>query len=147
MAEIHPARLMIHPREQAPFTASQGRRFAFTVAGAFVILGAFTLWRGRYTVAGVFATIAAVLLLGGLLIPARLRPVERVWMRFATILSRVTTPVFMGIVYFLVLTPAGVIRRTVGRDPLKHGIDNGGYWVRRPARDSEAKRRRMERQF
>ena len=138
---------MIDHGHTAEFTAKQGRRFAFTVAIAFAVIAALTYWRDRHLVAAAAASIALVLALAGLAVPARLGPVERGWMSFARLISRVTTPVFMGIVYFLVLTPAGVIRRTVGRNPLEHRLDNGGYWAKRPARDREVSRRRMERQF
>jgi hypothetical protein len=40
-------------------------------------------------------------------------------MGFAQALSRVTTPIFMGIVYFLVITPIAAIRRAVGGNPLR----------------------------
>jgi hypothetical protein len=68
-------------------------------------------------------------------------------MKLAHALSRITTPIFMGIVYFVVLTPAGLIRRTFGRNPLVHAAENGSYWEARPTREHEAQRRRMERQF
>ena len=40
-----------------------------------------------------------------------LRPVYRGWMRFGLLLSRVTTPLILGIVFFLVITPIGLVRR------------------------------------
>jgi hypothetical protein len=138
---------MIHQRREGAYTSKEGRRFAITVSAAFAVIAAVTLWRDRDVIAGVAGSIAAILLVAGIAAPAHLGPVERGWMRFAGLLSRVTTPVFMGIMYFLVLTPAGVIRRTAGRDPLDRVLDDGSYWVKRTTRDREASRRRMERQF
>jgi hypothetical protein len=138
---------MIDHRKMTAYSSKDGRRFALTVAAAFALIAAFTLWRNRDLLAAVTGTIAAILLVAGVTAPARLGPVERGWMRFAGLISRVTTPVFMGIVYFLVLTPAGVIRRTVGHDPLDRPLDNDSYWVKRTTRDREVSRRRMERQF
>ena len=42
---------------------------------------------------------------------ASLGPVERAWMGLAGIISKVTTPIFMSVVYFVVLTPVGLLRR------------------------------------
>jgi hypothetical protein len=74
--------------------------------------------------------IAGALTLGGLVIPGSLGPVYRAWMGFAHALSRVTTPIFMGIVYFLVITPIAVIRRAVGGNPLRAHRGATG-WVNR----------------
>ena len=58
-------------------------------------------------------------LLGGLLVPGKLGPVYRAWMGLAHVISKVTTPIFMGVVYFLVITPIAVLRRTFGGNPLR----------------------------
>ena len=131
----------------SPYDSAKGRRFALTVAAAFAVIAIFAFWRDRGMIAGLIGAVAAALLLAGIFIPGRLEPVERGWMKFAHAISRVTTPIFMGIVYFVVLTPAGVIRRTFGANPLVHPADEGSYWATRPARETEARRRRMERQF
>ena len=132
---------------ETAYTAGRGRRFAFTIAAAFAVIALITAWRDRETIAAVTGGIAALMLAGGLIAPSRLEPVEHGWMKFAHALSRITTPIFMGIVYFVVLTPAGLIRRTFGSNPLVHSGDAGSYWEARPTREREAQRRRMERQF
>lgn len=129
------------------YTAQQGRRFALTVAGAFAVIAAISFWRGHRTAPIVFLTIAAVLAVAGLVAPAQLGPVESGWMKLAHAISKVTTPLFMGIVYFVVLTPIGLIRRTLGSNPMVHRADNGSYWISRLAAERETARRRMERQF
>jgi hypothetical protein len=48
--------------------------------------------------------VFAVLGCWGLLAPMSLQPVYRVWMRFGLLLSRVTTPLIMGLVFYLVIT-------------------------------------------
>jgi hypothetical protein len=79
-------------------TASEGRRFGWTLAGAFAVLGGIAGWRGRERVAVIYATVAAIFHLAGLIAPKRLGPVERVWMAIAHAISRVTSPLFLGIV-------------------------------------------------
>ena len=132
---------------ESSFTASEGRKFALTLAAAFGVIAAIGFWRGRETVSVVAATIALFLLLSGLFIPGKLEPVERMWMKFAHAISRVTTPIFMAIVYFVVLTPVGAVRRIAGANSLVHRANNGSYFIRRSQRDQEKTRRQMERQF
>jgi Saxitoxin biosynthesis operon protein SxtJ len=120
LAEGSPARL----------TAPEGRRFAFTLAAAFGGLAALLWWRERRTIATVFAGVAVALALAGLLLPGRLGPLYRGWMGFAQALSKVTTPIFMGVVYFLVITPVGLMRRAVGGNPLRAHHGSSG-WVDR----------------
>ena len=132
---------------KADFSASKGRRFAFTVAAAFAVLGAISYWRGRRIPPAILIGIAVVLALAGLIAPASLGPVERAWMKLAHAISRVTTPIFMGIVYFVLLTPIGFLRRVFGRNPMVHRLEGDGYWITRTPSDAERARRRMERQF
>ena len=113
-------------------TAGEGRKFAFTVGAAFVVLAGISYWRGHRIPVIVLAALGALLLFAGLVAPAKLGPVQRGWMGLAERISRVTTPIFMGLVYFVVLTPVGLIMRAVGRRPLEQKEVDGSYWVRRP---------------
>ena len=117
----------------ARLTPAEGRRFGLLVGGVFLALG-FLLWRRSHvTVALVVLVLGACLVAGGLLAPGRLGPVYRGWMALALVISKVTTPVFMGVIFFLVLTPAGLLARLVGHRPLKPARDAGTYWHSRPA--------------
>lgn len=92
------------------------------------------MWRRAHpTAAAIFLVMGGALVVSGLAAPARLGPVYRAWMGLATAISKVTTPVFMGIVFFLVFTPAGFLVRLFGHRPLSspRGVDS--YWHSRPA--------------
>jgi hypothetical protein len=114
------------------------------VGGAFLLL-AFLLWRKTHvTGAAVAAVLGAALLLGGLAVPGQLGPVYRAWMGLAKAISKVTTPIFMSIIFFLVLTPAGFLVRLFGHRPLAPSRGTGTYWHSRP----EGERRgAMDHQF
>jgi hypothetical protein len=125
-------------RGPARLSPRDGRAFAFTLTGAFAVLAAVSWVRGHPRPLAVFAAIAVLLLLAGLLVPTRLGPVRDAWMGMAHAISRVTTPVFMGAVYFLVITPIGVIRRLLGGHPLRGSHGKASGWVDRrgnPPRD------------
>ncbi len=114
----------------ARLTPADGRRFAFTLAAAFAVLAGVSWWRSHQTAATVLGALAAALAIAGVLVPARLGPVQRAWMGLAHAISRVTTPIFMGLVYFVVITPIGFMRRIVGGNPLRAHQGASG-WVDR----------------
>jgi hypothetical protein len=124
--------------------AQQGRRFGLTVGLAFLVLAAVLQWQGLPRGAAVPAVAGVALLLATILAPARLGPVERAWMRMALAISRVTTPIFMGIVYYGVITPTGALRRMMGKNSLVRRTAGSGYWVvREPGKRGSS----LERQF
>lgn len=129
----------------ARLTPAEGRRFGLLVGAAFVVLGGVARWRGHPTTSLVFWTLGGALLAGGLLIPGRLGPIHRGWMALALAISKVTTPIVMGIIYFVVITPAGVLLRWFGHRPLTHGSAAATAWVARSSGPSG--RGDMKRQF
>jgi hypothetical protein len=116
----------------ARLTAAQGRRFGLTVGAAFLVFAAIAWWRGHPTTTAVLGALGGTLSLAGLVIPTLLGPVERAWMRLAHLISKVTTPIVMGAMYLLVLTPVGLLRRTLGSNPMVHQPERGTYWKARP---------------
>ena len=117
----------------ARLTSAQGRRFGLTVGGAFLVFAAIAWWRSHATLTSVLGALGGVLVLAGLVIPTLLGPVERAWMKLAHLISKVTTPIVMGAMYLLVLTPVGLIRRAVGGNPMVHRLHDTSYWKSRPA--------------
>ncbi|HKO16294.1 MAG TPA: SxtJ family membrane protein [Gemmatimonadaceae bacterium] len=128
-------------------TRAEGRRFAWTLAAGFAVLALLAVWRGRERAAMILAAAGVIGLLAGLLVPTRLGPAERAWTALGTALSRVTSPVFFGVLYLLVITPTGFVRRRLGRSPLARAADAPSYWVRRATRSAEEARSAMEHLF
>ena len=58
-------------------------------------------------------------------------PVYRGWMGLAAAISKVTTPVVMGVLYFLVLTPIGLLLRAFGHRPLAPSRGVSSAWIPR----------------
>lgn len=64
--------------------------------------------------------------------PHALRPLNMLWMRLGLLLHHVTTPFLMGLVFFCVLTPIGLVMRIVGKNPLSLKYSNAeSYWLER----------------
>lgn len=114
----------------AGLTPAEGRKFAFPVGIAFVALGGLFTWRDAATAAAVAWSVGGLLLVAGLVVPSKLGPVHRAWMGLAHAISKVTTPIVMGILYFLVITPAGLLARAFGFRPLTH--TGSSTWAVRP---------------
>lgn len=77
--------------------------------------------------------------------PASLAPVYTGWMRLAMAISRVTTPLVLGLLFFLVITPVAWVLRLFGRDLMARGFDRASTTYRTPSRPLPA--RHIERPF
>jgi len=89
--------------------------------------------------------IAAPLWLQALIHPPWLRGTYRAWMRFGLLASRVTTPLVLGIVFFLMISPMAMVRRLMGKDPMQRALDpdQNSYRVQSP----KSPREKLERPF
>jgi len=122
---------------------AEGRKFGLTVGASFVVVTGMLWWRGHEIPMFLTAGLGLVLVLAGLAIPGRLGPARAAWMGLAQLIAKVTGPVFMGIVYFLVLTPAGGLVRLFTGNPLARQHGSGTTWVTRTV----GQRTDMRRQF
>ncbi len=102
------------------------------------------LWRDHNSAALVLWTLAGTLLLAGLVVPDRLGPIQRAWMGFAHAINKVTTPILMGVIYFIVITPFGLLMRAFGHNPLVPRETEGSFWV---SRNLETEQSDLRRQF
>lgn len=106
------------------------REFGLIVGGVFVLLGAWWIYRGKFVSAShIVLPLGALLLILGLLWPRVLVLPNRGWMLLAEGLSFVSTRIILALVFFLVVTPIGVIKRMMGWDPLsRRGARSESYW-------------------
>ena len=132
-------------RIPAGLTPRELRKFAYTVGAAFVVLAAISFWRGHTTAPRILAAVGGMLLLAGVVVPSRLGGLYRAWMGLAELLSKVTTPLFMGGVYFLVLTPIGLLKRAFGSSTMLGAKATTSYWVERAP--GAGRRGNLERQY
>lgn len=108
------------------------RKFGLLFGLLGAIAGAYLVWKGNALWPWAFAAGAAFAL-SGLFAPDVLRPVYAGWMKLAFVLAWVNTRVLLGLFFYLVMTPIGVLLRLFGKDLLDEGIDRSAksYWVRR----------------
>ena len=86
--------------------------------------------------------ISAVFLILGLINSKLLTPLNLLWFKFGMILGAIISPIVMGIVFFLVVTPTGLILRIMGKDLLNKNYDKEKetYWIKRNASIGTMKR-------
>jgi hypothetical protein len=118
-------------RISARLTATEGRKFGLTVGIAFLVLAGLAWWRGKHTTSTILQILGILLILAGLVLPTYMGPVQRFWMGIAHAISKVTTPIFLAVIYFVVIAPAGFVLRLFGRKPLQPPRDATTYWVTR----------------
>jgi Saxitoxin biosynthesis operon protein SxtJ len=108
------------------------RNFGLVMAGAAAIFGCLPLLRlaaPHWWLLGVALAFAAL----ALLMPRALYPLNYVWFRFGLLLHRVISPVVIGAVFFLCVTPIGFLLRLFGKDvlSLRRRADLPSYWITR----------------
>ncbi len=111
------------------------RSFGFKL-GTILLVIAVVSWfsAGAVTKVGaVCSVLGAVLILSALLCPDKLAPVNRAWMKIGLILSIVVSPIIMGLVFFVTVTPVAVAMRALGKRPLRLRYDKEArtYWIAR----------------
>jgi len=124
------------------------RSFGLLMACVLLLVGGWLWWNSAAT--WPWAAVSAALLAAiGLAIPSFLKPIYKGWMILALILGWVMTRVVLTLVYYLVLTPIGILGRAFGEQflqlKLKRSGETPSYWVRRtgPPREKSD----YERQF
>ena len=77
--------------------------------------------------------ISVIFLILGLLNSKFLTPLNLLWFKFGIILGAIVSPIVMGIVFFLVVTPIGLVLSIMGKDVLnkKYNKKKETYWVKR----------------
>jgi hypothetical protein len=111
---------------------SSDRAFGFLFAAVFLLLAALKFWQGSpfgYVWLALSATFAAAAAVR----PGVLAPLNRLWLKLGLLLHRVVTPVIMGLLFYLVITPMGLIMRLRGTDFLRLRRDPRArsYWIER----------------
>ena len=84
--------------------------------------------------------ISSVFLLLGLKNSKILTPLNILWFKFGMLLGKYVSPIVMGLVFFLVVTPTGIIMRIFNKDLLKLKKRNiNSYWIKRDNQKSDMK--------
>ena len=84
--------------------------------------------------------VSIIFLLLGLFNSSILSPLNKVWFKFGILLGSFVSPIVMGIVFFLVVTPISLLMRLFGKDVLKLKKNNSkSYWIEKSGPKSKMK--------
>ena len=84
--------------------------------------------------------ISIIFLVLGILNSSLLSPLNKLWFKFGVLLGKIISPIIMGIIYFLVVTPIGLIMKLLGKDVLNLKYhDYKSYWIEKTGPKSKMK--------
>ena len=121
---------------------SSNKRFGIVFFVVFLLIAIYPLTNGGdiRIWSGIISFIFLVL---GLLNSSILTPLNKIWFKFGIILGKIISPVIMAIIFFLVVTPTGLIMRILRKDILNLKYNkNKSYWI-----EKEGPKSKMKNQF
>ena len=115
------------------------RSFGIVFFIFFLIVGTYPIFfQGELRIWSLIVSIIFLLL--GIINSRFLTPLNLLWFKFGMLLGRVVSPIVMGLVFFLVVTPTGIIMRILNKDLLRLKKKNiKTYWIERPSIKSDMK--------
>ena len=72
--------------------------------------------------------VFAVLAIWAIIAPASLRPVYRGWMRFGMLLSKITTPIILTLLFLVAILPGSLLMRLFRKDPMRRSFDESASY-------------------
>lgn len=117
-------------RSSEPVAGSSDRSFGLVFAGFFALLTLHNWWRAGHAWP-IELAIAAVFLAAALVRPNLLHWPNLAWTKLGSLLGAVVSPIVMALLFFLVVTPVGLLMRLTGTDPLRRRGPRQGdsYWI------------------
>tara|TARA_A100001388_G_scaffold270668_1_gene248459 strand:+ start:71 stop:454 length:384 start_codon:yes stop_codon:yes gene_type:complete len=84
--------------------------------------------------------LSVIFLILGLINSSILTPLNKVWFKFGILLGKIVSPLVMGIIFFLVVTPIGILMRILNKDILNLKYNNKStYWIEKTGPKSKMK--------
>lgn len=123
------------------------RSFGFVFAIVFFAIGVWRVHHGDYELAILFLALAAVFAFFGAIVPHILRPLNILWFWFGMKLQKIVSPIVLGMLFFMTVTPTALIFRLLRKDLLNMRIEKelDSYWIHRDP--PGPKPRSMSKQF
>ena len=109
---------------------SDWKEFGITMGVILAIIGCYLLWKkNNYYEYSLF--LAVVFFMTGLIFPSLLKPVYKAWMALSVVMGFIMTRIIMVIIFYLIVTPLGLIASMTGKEFLDMKIDKSAksYWI------------------
>lgn len=111
------------------------RKFGFFFSAVFALAAGYFWFKDNTTLLSVFGGLLGATFLTTLVMPGLLLPFNKLWMGIGYVIGRIVSPIVLGIIFFILMTPMGLVQRLFGRDELRlKPQNNTSHWkVREPA--------------
>lgn len=106
-------------------------KFGFIVGGILLLLCGLAYYHGKFLTAAIVGLPGIALFGAGALFPRVLVGVYRAWMALGMLLGLVISPIILGAIYYLILSPIAFLAGIFVGDPLEHTPKEGSYWIPR----------------
>ena len=118
---------------------SSNRSFGIVFFVVFFIIAIFPLLNdGNIRIWSVVLSIIFLIL--GLMNSSILYPLNKIWFKFGILLGKFVSPIVLGIIFFFVVTPIGILMKVLGKDLLSLKNNNEkSYWIKRSKIKSKMK--------
>ena len=118
---------------------STNRSFGIVFFVVFLLIALYPLtYGGEIRIWSLIISLIFIIL--GLLNSNILAPLNKIWFKFGILLGKIVSPLIMGIIFFLVVTPIGLIMRLLGKDLLNLKYNkNKSYWIEKNGPKSKMK--------
>ena len=115
------------------------RSFGIVFFVVFLLIGLWPILKGN-EIRIWSIVISLIFLILGILNSKILTPFNKVWFRFGILLGNFISPIIMGIVFFLVVTPIGLLMRVLNKDLLNLKFSKtNSYWIKKSEQKSKMK--------
>ena len=121
------------------FKLPSNRSFGIVFFVVFLIIAVWPL-KSNGDIRIIPICISLIFLILGLFNSNFLKPLNFLWMKFGILLGNIISPIVMGIIFFLVITPIAMIMKILGKDLLSLKKNkNNTYWIKKTGLKSKMK--------
>lgn len=110
---------------------TSNKKFGLFFSLVFLLLFGYARYRHPETGHWLLLAISGLFLFFAIILPNALSLLNRIWFTLGILLGMITNPIVLGIFFFLIITPLGLLTRLGGRDVLMLKRKSGSYWKKR----------------
>jgi hypothetical protein len=110
----------------------QSKHFGLLLSIIFFILAVYLIFKKSIFLGQFLLILSGTFFLVSITIPRYLNRITKLWLRFGDILGRVVSPITLGLIFFILIAPIGMLTRLFGRDELLlKRVNKRSYWLMR----------------
>lgn len=107
-------------------------KFGWFFSFVFALSAVYAFWENNSTCATLLTVTSVVFAILTLFTPKLLAPLNRLWFELGMLLGKIISPIVLGLIFFVLITPVALVTRLFGRDALLLKKRNTqSYWIER----------------